>query len=141
MQNIEETLREKKIKVTPQRMAVYAVLKGTKSHPNVEMIYQQLKPDYPAMSLATVYKTVDVLKKVGLVQELNVGDGGLRYDSTIMPHSHVYCEKCSKVEDANGFSLDILEDKQLLEKVNAQTGYEINSTQLYFYGICPQCNN
>ena len=57
MQTIEELLRTKKIKVTPQRMAVYAVLKQTKEHPNVEMIYKKLKPNYPAISLATVYKT------------------------------------------------------------------------------------
>jgi Fur family peroxide stress response transcriptional regulator len=81
MQSIEEALRRKRIKVTPQRMAVYAILKQTKIHPNVEMIYQKLKPDYPAMSLATVYKTVDILKRVGLIQELNIGEGGLLFKS------------------------------------------------------------
>ena len=69
MRTIEEILRAEKIKVTPQRMAVYSILKKTDAHPNVEMSYQKLIPDYPAMSLATVYKTVDILKKVGLIQE------------------------------------------------------------------------
>jgi Fur family peroxide stress response transcriptional regulator len=142
MQTIEEILRAKKIKVTPQRMAVYSILKDTKSHPNVEKIYQQLKPNYPAMSLATVYKTVDVLKKVGLIQELNIGDGGLRYDADINPHSHIYCEGCGRIDDLqqNCFAADF-NGKNLLKKINEETGFEISSIQLYFYGLCPQCKD
>ncbi len=140
MHTIEEILRAKKIKVTPQRMAVYSILKDTKAHPSVEKIYQQLKPNYPAMSLATVYKTVDVLKKVGLIQELNVGDGGLRYDADIKPHSHAYCKICGRLEDLEHVSfLDELNNDYLLNKIKEETGFEVFSSQLYFYGICPQC--
>ena len=139
MQAIEEMLREKRIKVTPQRMAVYAVLRETRRHPNVEMIYQKLKPNYPAMSLATVYKTVDVLNKVGLIQELNVGEGGLRYDAMIKPHPHVYCEKCSQVNDVEDFSMEDFQDESLIKQMQDATGYELSSVQLYFYGKCPQC--
>ncbi len=140
MQTIEEILRAKKIKVTPQRMAVYSILKDTRSHPSVEKIYQKLKPNYPAMSLATVYKTVDVLKKVGLVQELNVGDGGLRYDADISPHSHIYCEGCGRIDDLqqNCFMEDF-NGKNLLKVINEETGFEVSAVQLYFYGLCPQC--
>lgn len=139
MQNIEEVLRTKKIKVTPQRMAVYSILRDTKSHPNVEMIYKRLKPEYPAMSLATVYKTVDVLKKVGLVQELNVGEGGLRYDAVVDPHSHVYCESCSKVRDVENLSLEQVQDEKVFNEVKNETGFEVKSTQVFFYGFCPEC--
>lgn len=141
MQAIEEMLREKRIKVTPQRMAVYAVLRETRRHPNVEMIYQKLKPTYPAMSLATVYKTVDVLNKVGLIQELNVGEGGLRYDAMTKPHPHVYCEKCGKVADVEQYSMDKFQDDTLLKKVHEETGYDLSSVQLYFYGKCPECRD
>lgn len=140
MQVIEEILRTKKIKVTPQRMAVYSILKKTRSHPNVEMIFQKLKPDYPAMSLATVYKTVDVLKKVGLIQELNVGEGGLRYDAVIRPHSHVYCERCGKVEDVDNLQLDEFQNQALLDKVKVKSGFNVTAVQLYFFGICPDCS-
>ncbi len=140
MQTIEEILRAKKIKVTPQRMAVYSILKDTKSHPSVEKIYQQLKPNYPAMSLATVYKTVDVLKKVGLIQELNVGDGGLRYDAAVKPHSHAYCESCGRVDDLEQVRfLEEFREENLLEKIKKETGFDVSSIQLYFYGLCPQC--
>ena len=140
MRTIEEILRAKKIKVTPQRMAVYSILKKTDAHPNVEMIYQKLKPDYPAMSLATVYKTVDTLKKVGLIQELSVGEGGLRYDANIKPHSHIFCEVCGKVDDVEQYPLDELQDRFLFEKVKKETGYDVTLVQLYFFGECPQCS-
>jgi len=139
MQTIEEILRKKKIKVTPQRMAVYSILKNTKHHPNVEMIYQTLKPNYPAMSLATVYKTVDVLKRVGLIQELNVGEGGLRYDATTSPHSHIYCEKCGRVEDINEMSLEKFQDQEIKDRIKKETGFKVFSVQVYFYGECPEC--
>lgn len=140
MRTIEEILRAKKIKVTPQRMAVYSILKKTDAHPNVEMIYQKLKPDYPAMSLATVYKTVDILKKVGLIQELSVGEGGLRYDANIKPHSHIFCEVCGKVDDVEQYPLDELQNHFLFEKVKKETGYDVTLVQLYFFGECPQCS-
>lgn len=139
MQAIEDVLREKRIKVTPQRMAVYAILRETRKHPNVEMIYQKLKPSYPAMSLATVYKTVDVLNKVGLLQELNVGEGGLRYDAIIKPHPHVYCEKCGKVDDVEQFSIDNFHNDAAMQLVQKETGYDLSTVQLYFYGKCPNC--
>ncbi len=141
MQTIEEILRTKKIKVTPQRMAVYAILKDTKEHPNVEMIYQKLKPSYPAMSLATVYKTVDVLKNVDLVQELNVGEGGLRYDALTEPHAHTYCETCSRVDDLDIIPPEMIENESLFQKLQEDNGFEVSKAQLYFYGTCSHCRN
>ncbi|NLJ55495.1 MAG: transcriptional repressor [Firmicutes bacterium] len=139
MQTIEELLRSKKIKVTPQRMAVYAVLKQTKEHPNVEMIYKKLKPDYPAISLATVYKTVDMLKRIGLIQELNVGDGSLRFDANAQPHAHIYCKGCGKVTDIDNFSFAQLQNQQTWEDIAAETGFQVSAVQLYFYGLCSHC--
>jgi Fur family peroxide stress response transcriptional regulator len=139
MQTIEELLRAKKIKVTPQRMAVYAVLKQTKEHPNVETIYKKLKPDYPAISLATVYKTVDILQKNGLIQELNVGDGSLRFDANTRLHAHVYCKSCGRVADVENFSFEQLQNQQIRENIAAETGFHVSAVQLYFYGLCSHC--
>lgn len=140
MQTIEGILRTKKIKVTPQRMAVYAVLQQAKEHPNVEMIYKKLKPSYPAISLATVYKTVDILKKAGLIQELSFGEGGLRYDFVTIPHAHIYCKNCGKVADVKKVSLEQLLDQLLIEDVVKETGFHVSAMQLNFYGLCPFCN-
>ena len=64
MKETAQLLREKGLKVTPQRIAVYNMLLGTTAHPNAEMIYKTLEPTNPTMSLATVYKTLDFFKQL-----------------------------------------------------------------------------
>ena len=81
MDNIIKIFKEKKIKITPQRLAVYNYLANTTSHPSVETIYEDIYKTFPTMSLATVYKTIKTLVSSELVQELNVGEGNFRYDA------------------------------------------------------------
>ena len=88
MDDIILTFKEKKLKLTPQRLAVYQYLKSTSEHPSAETIYKALQPNYPTMSLATVYKTLKTLVEIGLVQELNVGEGNFRYDGNCSEHGH-----------------------------------------------------
>ena len=63
-ENITELLRNNGYKVTPQRLAIYEALCATKEHPKAETLFVKLQPSYPTMSLATVYKTIDILKKI-----------------------------------------------------------------------------
>ena len=99
MKETAQLLREKGLKVTPQRIAVYNMLLGTTAHPNAEMIYKTLEPTNPTMSLATVYKTLDFFKQLGLVQELNVGESSSRYDAVVRCHPHTVCRICGRVDD------------------------------------------
>ena len=131
---ITELLREKGFKVTPQRLAVYEVLSRTKAHPNAETIYNKLQPNYPTMSLATVYKTLDILSEIGLVQVLNVGEESFRYDANTESHPHVHCVQCGRVDDI--FDVD---DSEFMERLTQKTAYQLTGKQLYFYGICPSC--
>ncbi|NLC11339.1 MAG: transcriptional repressor [Firmicutes bacterium] len=139
MKNIEQVLRSKKIKVTPQRMAVYSVLKNSTNHPNVDMIYKKLKPEYPAMSLATIYKTVEVLKQVGLIQELNTGEGSIRYDANTSNHPHIACIECGRVDDIHDVNIPPC-GGELKTEIEEKTGYTVQKQQLYFFGICPDCH-
>lgn len=134
MENITAIFKEKKLKLTPQRLAVYKYLMSTTEHPSAELIYKAIQPDYPTMSLATVYKALKTLVEVGLIQELNVGEGNFRYDGTIKPHPHVQCIECGKVDDLH--SLDV---SHLNEEASNQSGYKILSSQMYFYGKCKDC--
>lgn len=134
MDNITSIFREKKLKLTPQRIAVYKYLRSTKEHPSAEIIYKSLQPSYPTMSLATVYKALKTLVEVNLVQEINVGEGNFRYDGNVEPHPHVQCLTCGRVDDIEGISFF-----DLNTRIKDQTNYEILSHQLYFYGICPNC--
>jgi len=134
MVDLIKYLKEKGYKVTPQRIAVYDILKNTKEHPSVDMLYSKLQPIYPTMSLATVYKSLEVFKELGLVQELNTGEDKFRYDANVTQHPHIICLACGKVEDVDdGMLFD------LLGKVEEKTGYKLVNQQLYFFGYCPDC--
>lgn len=73
-QELTALLRQNGYKVTPQRLAVYEALANTKQHPSAEMLFGTLQPKYPSMSFATVYKTVEILNKLGLIQIINTGE-------------------------------------------------------------------
>lgn len=134
MNNITSVFKEKKLKLTPQRIAVYKYLKSTKTHPSAEIIYKALQPDYPTMSLATVYKALKTLVSVNLVQELNVGEGNFRYDAEVASHPHIQCVSCGKVDDIMEINFEYLNTK-----VCEFTNYNILSNKVYFYGVCPKC--
>lgn len=134
MDAISNIFKEKKLKLTPQRIAVYKYLKSSKEHPSAETIYKALQKDYPTMSLATVYKALKTLVDVNLVQEINVGEGNFRYDGNTCSHPHIQCISCNKVEDINGIFFN-----NLNEEVQNYTKYDIVANQVYFYGICSNC--
>ncbi|TCK89033.1 Fur family peroxide stress response transcriptional regulator [Natranaerovirga hydrolytica] len=134
MEKLAEMLKAKKLKVTPQRLAIFGILYNTRNHPSAETIYKALQPTHPTMSLATVYKTLDTLKKSDLVEELNVGEDSFRYDATISPHPHAICLKCNSVEDLDTKVLD-----NITSEIQDETDFDIISEKLYFYGYCKKC--
>jgi Fur family peroxide stress response transcriptional regulator len=136
MDDIISVFRAKKLKLTPQRIAIYKYLSSTKLHPSAETVYKALQDQYPTMSLATVYKGLKTLVQVNLIQELNVGEGKFRYDGNPFRHPHIQCLSCGKVNDIEGIDLIILN-----EKIKHLTSYEVISNQVYFYGICIDCKN
>ncbi|AJA48737.1 transcriptional regulator PerR [Clostridium pasteurianum DSM 525 = ATCC 6013] len=134
MNSITNIFREKKLKLTPQRIAVYKYLQSTKEHPSAETIYKALQTDYPTMSLATVYKALKTLTEVNLVNELNVGEGNFRYDSNVCSHPHIQCVCCGRVDDVENVSFTNLNDK-----IAEFTDYKVLTNKVYFYGVCKDC--
>lgn len=128
--------KEKKLKLTPQRIAIYKYLVSTNEHPSAETIYKAIQKEYLTMSLATVYKTLKTLVSVNLIQELNVGEGNFRYDANVSNHPHIHCIKCGRVDDINDLTFDSLNSK-----AQKYTDYDILFSKIYFYGICPRCKN
>ena len=98
------------------------------------MIFNQLQPKYPTMSLATVYKTIEILKEVGLIQMLNAGEDCFRYDANVANHPHIRCIECGRVDD-----LDDIDSSDFVAKIAQHTAYKITGKQFYFYGLCPDC--
>ena len=132
--DIAQILRSEGFKVTPQRIAIYQALTGHHNHPTAELIYQSLRAEHPSMSLATVYKTMEIFEKIGLVKVLDVGDDCARYDWDTQNHSHIRCTVCNKVEDLMG-----IDSKAISKIVEEGSEYRVTGQQITFEGICPDC--
>lgn len=130
-----EELKERHIRLTDTRKAILAYMIDSHEHPSAEMIYQDLLPDYPSMSLATVYNNLKVLVDEGFVSELKLPqDSTSYYDFLGHHHPHVICQDCGKIVDVMLASLPDL--KPVIQK---ETGFKITKTQTMVYGICPKC--
>ena len=128
-------LRDHDFRITPQRMAVLRVLAASEGHPTVETIYEKIRAEFPTTSLATIYKTVSLLKEINEVLELGFADGSNRYDGNKpFPHPHVICTKCKKIIDPDLSSL-----KDMTKEVAEETGFQIITHRLDFFGICRDC--
>ena len=135
LEELVARLREQGHRLTPQRMAVLKTLVTNEEHLSVEQIYERVRADFPMTSLATIYKTVAVLKEMGEVLELGFSNDSSRYDgSKPYPHPHLICIKCKNIVDIDIATLDALS-----LKIAQKTGYRIVNHRLDFYGICPQC--
>lgn len=97
-------LKEIGLRITPQRLAILAVLDGNTTHPSALEVFNRVAKDYPAISLATVYNTLDALSKHGMLRELPITKDKMRYDPDTSEHDHAYCSKCGRILDI--FSTD-----------------------------------
>ena len=130
-------LKEHDFRLTPQRLAVLKVLAVSEGHPTVERIYETVRAEFPTTSIATIYKTVNLLKQLNEVLELGFPDGSNRYDGNKpYPHPHVICTKCKKIIDPNLGSL-----KDLTKEVVKETGFQILNHRVDFFGTCRDCQS
>lgn len=128
-------LKARQYRLTPQRLAVVRILAENDEHPTVEKIHGRVKADFPTTSLATVYKTLAVLKELGEVLEIGFGDGSNRYDGVNpRPHPHLICTRCGQIQDPD---MDFLDG--LNERVAAETGFQVTRHRLDFFGLCAEC--
>lgn len=135
LRQILTRLKERDFRLTPQRLAILKILAASNGHPSVDKIFDQVKLDFPTTSLATVYKTVTLLKELGEVLELGFPDGSNRYDGNKpYPHPHMVCLKCKRISDP-----DLQSVEELTREAEQKTGFDILSHRLDFFGICPDC--
>jgi Fur family peroxide stress response transcriptional regulator len=131
-----EALRSKGFKATPQRIAICRIALNSRAHPSAQQVYNEVKKIHPTVSLATVYKTLEVLKELNLVQEINFSTGQARFDSYMTPHINLVCLKCGSITD--------LDDTTLIEviaKVTLSTKFKPTGQRVDIYGICQKCRN
>ena len=131
---IAHMLRDSGYKVTPQRIAIYDALVARRDHPTAETIYQRVYVNHPTMSLATVYKTLEIFSQIGLVKVLDVGDDSSHYDWDTSEHPHIRCTQCNRVDDL------LHVDVEAISKIaSASTDYQVTGQQISFEGVCPAC--
>jgi Fur family peroxide stress response transcriptional regulator len=135
MEQMVAKLREHDFRITPQRLAIMRILAASEGHPSVERVYEAVRREFPTTSIATIYKTVHLLKQINEVLELGFPDGSNRYDGNKpFPHPHVICIKCKKIVDPDLDSLD-----EMKKEVELETHFKILNHRLDFFGICSNC--
>ncbi len=128
-------LKNLEIRLTPQRIAICKVLSETNIHPTAAMIYEQVKAQYPSLSMMTVYNTLNTLVNYGLVNELgSVGDDQVHYDGNITPHINLACISCHKIVDIASPHIS-----NLGNEISIKSGYKLLGARMMYYGLCPSC--
>lgn len=126
--------KTKTLSVTPQRLAIYKALLNDKSHPNPESVYNIIKPDFPTISLATVYKTLETLEKHNIISVVTPLHETVRYDAVMDHHHHIVCINCKKVVDIEDPELNKLEIPKKVAEENNVLDFSIQ-----FNVVCSDC--
>jgi len=137
----ERMLRDLKrmgLKMTPQRIAIVRLFSSDLSHPTAQALYERLLPDFPTMSFATVYNTLDALAKAGLSGTLRLGSAA-RFDPNVSAHHHVVCDSCGAVRDVPVGSLEP-SPAAVRRLRRAAPGFSIRAVERVYRGLCPACS-
>ena len=140
-EQVKDLLREKGLKVTSQRLMVLNILSAHgDEHLTVEEIYDLAKEESPEIGLATIYRTVQVLLELHVIEKVTFDDGFARYElngeetGSGHRHHHAICTQCGKVYSLETDLLDTLE-KQVFESL----GFEVTDHEVKLYGLCSAC--
>jgi Fur family peroxide stress response transcriptional regulator len=131
---IIEALRSRGYKVTPQRLAICRLALADRDHPSVGTIHEEVRRIHPTVSLATVYKTIHVLRDIGLVQELCSINVEGRMDTKMEPHINLICQVCGSIYDLR----DDPFQKEASELAKG-TGILDSVQRVDVLGLCPGC--
>ena len=135
MERFEEVCRNSGVKLTHQRMEIFREVAQTGNHPDAEKVFQGVRERMPTMSLDTVYRTLWLLKDLGLITTLGSPRERTRFDANLTHHHHFLCVRCGLTRD---FYNDEFDELMLPESVKA-FGY-VESTQVKVKGVCLKCN-
>jgi Fur family transcriptional regulator, peroxide stress response regulator len=130
-----KNLKEKGYKLTPQRLEIIDLLSRDTTHASAMDILKKVCKKAPQISLSTVYYTLDILKREGLIRELEFYDRDNRYDVNISNHLNLICTKCGKIED---FVEELPVSSQAVEK---KTGFKPFKMRYEYYGYCNECRS
>ena len=132
MENYTEMLRSHNLKATPQRIEITNALM-VHGHLTIEKLYEILLKKFSSISLATIYKNINIMIESAFIQEVKVPRAKSVYELTKEAHSHLVCEKCGNVEDT-------CVDLSSIKKLDlGESAFKINKAELVLSGICEDC--
>jgi Fur family peroxide stress response transcriptional regulator len=132
---IVEGMKDAGLRLTPQRLAIVRFLAGTKSHPSAAAVLDAAKKMAPTVSLSTVYLTLDVLKRAGLIRELEFADRDSRFEADATDHLNLVCQGCGRIEDFPAAS------PIPAGRVEKSAGFKVSGVRLEYYGTCRRCSS
>jgi Fe2+ or Zn2+ uptake regulation protein len=127
-------LRQRGMRVTPQRIVIHRELCGHNQHMTAEQVLGRVSDVLPGTSLPTVYSTLELLEALGLVRRVGTGNGAVVFDSRVEPHAHTVCRRCGAMADLEGTAAP----EDALARAGA-TGFVPDHAQLVVWGLCPDC--
>ena len=133
MQTYKNILIDNGIKPTYQRIKILEFIRQKKTHLTVDEIYEALYKKVPTLSKTTIYNTLNIFRKHGLINVLSITESELRYDSNMEPHHHFLCRQCGQIFDV-AVRCQYVDIKQV-------DGHKIEEIHGYFRGICAGCLN
>jgi Fur family peroxide stress response transcriptional regulator len=126
--------REHRLKITPQRVAIYKELVKSETHPTTDTIYQIVKKEYPHISFDTVNRTLLTYAETGIVDVVEIFGGAKRFDPNINNHHHLHCTQCGKVFDFYSRAYDNL---KVPDELQAQ--FQVTGKRVVLKGLCREC--
>ena len=121
-------------RMTNQRRVILEELKKLRSHPTAEDLHQLVRRRLPKISMATVYRNLEILCSEGLAQKMDMAGPQRRFDGDTSNHYHVRCVACGRVEDVD---FDPIPDIE--QTIGDRSAYKVLSHRLEFIGLCPEC--
>ncbi len=135
-QNIAGKLSEQGYRLTPQRLMILSAIENSNDHISAEEIYAQVVAQYPNVNISTVYRNLELLKRLGLVTETDLGEGRVRYHPAEKGHHHhLVCRECGAIIDLDESVLSMVKDVLLKEH-----GFIADLRHLAILGRCVKCN-
>lgn len=122
------------LKYSRQREMIKEFLITRKDHPTADLVYSNIRQEYPNISLGTVYRNLTLLADLGEIKRIRVGDGIDHFDADTSPHYHFICNDCGAVIDLEMDSID-----NIMDVANKNFNGNIQGHFTYFYGKCPKC--
>ena len=133
-QRLLAVLRERGLRVTPQRIVIHRALCSQSRHMTAERVLASVSDVLPGTSLPTVYATLELLEGLGLVRRVGTGNGAVVFDSRVEPHAHTVCQRCGAIADLEGTAAP----DDALSRAGA-TGFVPDHAQLVVWGLCAGC--